>query len=325
MVVLDSRPEDTLRVGLAQISPVWLDRAATLDKVATWIERAADEGCQLVVFGEALVPGYPFWLERTDGARFESPRQKAFHAHYLDQAVQPERGDLDGLRELCGRRGIEVVLGTIERAEDRGGHSVYCTLVQLGADGSLRNRHRKLVPTYEERLSWSPGDGSGLRVHGVGPFTVGALNCWENWMPLARVALSGQGEDLHVSIWPGGEHNTRDLTPVQAKEGRSYVLAVSGLMGVDDIPADVPFRDELIAGCQGDWLANGGSCIANPDGTWLIEPVLEREELLVADLDHAFVRRERTCFDPVGHYSRPDVLRLQVDRRRQKVVDTQDD
>ena len=190
---------ETLKVAIAQIAPVWLDRERTLAKVVQWIDRAASEGCRLVAFGEALVPGYPFWLERTDGARFESDVQKEFHALYSDQAVRIEAGHLDSVREAAKRGGITVVLGTIERAADRGGHSLYCSLVTVLADGSLGSVHRKLVPTYEERLAWAPGDGHGLRVHPLGAFTLGSLNCWENWMPLARAALQGQGEDLHVA------------------------------------------------------------------------------------------------------------------------------
>jgi nitrilase len=155
---------DGIRVGLAQISPVLLDRAATLDKVETAVSAAADSGCALVAFGEAFVPGYPFWLERTDGARFDSPVQKELHAAYLEQAVQPEAGHLDGVRRLAAARGIQVVLGCVERAADRGGHSLYAALIWIDAMGRLAAVHRKLMPTYEERLAWAAGDGHGIRV-----------------------------------------------------------------------------------------------------------------------------------------------------------------
>ena len=234
---------DSLTVGLAQIAPVWLDRERTLAKVLHQIERAAEQGCQLVAFGEALLPGYPFWLERTDGARFNSPVQKELHAHYLQQAVQIEAGHLVPLCRLAAQQRIAVILGCIERPLDRGGHSLYCSLVYISPQGDIASVHRKLMPTYEERLTWSAGDGHGLRVHTLGAFTVGGLNCWENWMPLARTALYAQGEDLHVAIWPGGLHNTQDITRFIAKEARSYVLSVSGLMRVTDIPLETPHRD----------------------------------------------------------------------------------
>jgi nitrilase len=306
-------------VGIAQIAPVWLDRARTRDKMVRYVNLAADRGCQLVAFGEALLPGYPFWIERTDGARFNSPVQKEIHAHYMQQAVQIEAGDLVPICEAAAARQIAVVLGCVERAPDRGGHSLYCSRVYVDACGAVLSVHRKLVPTYEERLTWAPGDGHGLRVHPLGAFTVGSLNCWENWLPLVRAALYAQGEDLHVAIWPGGVHNTWDLTRYIAKESRSYVLSASGLMRKTDFPPGTPHLEAILAN-SANWLANGGSCVAAPDGEWVVEPVVEREELIVARLDHGRVRQERHNMDPAGHYSRPDVTRLTVHRVRQSTL-----
>ncbi len=319
---MPANDRDKLTVGLAQIAPVWLDREATLAKVVDWIGQAAAAGCGFVTFGEALVPGYPFWIEHTDGARFESSLQKDTHAHYLDQAVQVEAGHLDGVCAAAARLGIAVMLGTIERPADRGGHSVYCSRVHVGADGRVASVHRKLLPTYEERLSWAPGDGHGLQVHPVGPFRVGGLNCYENWMPLSRAALYAQGEDLHVALWPGNLRNTEDTTRFLAREGRSYVLAVSGLMRREDVPAGSPAA-AMLERCP-DVLADGGSCIAGPDGAWVVPPVTGREHLVLATLDHREVRRERRNFDVAGHYARPDVTRLVVDRRRQSPASFQD-
>ncbi len=310
---------DTLTVGLAQIAPVWLDRSRTLTKIVAQIHAAAEKGCHLVAFGEALLPGYPFWIERTDGARFNSPLQKEIHAHYMQQAVQIEAGHLDELCRAAGKSHIAVVLGIIERPADRGGHSLYASLVYVSPEGVIQSVHRKLMPTYEERLTWSPGDGHGLRVHRLGPFTVGGLNCWENWMPLARAALYGQGEDLHVAIWPGGLHNTQDITRFIAIESRSYVVSVSGLMHAGDFPADAPHVAAITADIDGP-LANGGSCVAGPDGAWLVEPVVGEERLIVTTLAHRRVREERQNFDPAGHYSRPDVTQLTVNRQRQQTV-----
>ena len=165
-----SYPSETLTVGLAQIAPVWLDRAGTMAKILEQVRAAQDAGCQLVAFGEGLLPGYPFWIERTNGAVFNSPLQKEIHAHYLDQAVQIEAGHLDALCTAAREWGMTVVLGCIERPLDRGGHSLYASLVYIDADGIIRSVHRKLMPTYEERLTWSPGDGNGLRVHKVRRF-----------------------------------------------------------------------------------------------------------------------------------------------------------
>ena len=178
MKLKDATPvnSDSLQISLAQIAPFWLNRQRTLDKVLDYTSQSDDHGSQLVVFGEALIPGYPFWLELTDGARFNSPRQKEIHAYYLQQAVQIESGHLDALCKLAKQRGIAVYTGIIERPQDRGGHSVYAALVFVDAHGEIRSVHRKLMPTYEERLTWSTGDGNGLRVHRLGAFTVGGLN-----------------------------------------------------------------------------------------------------------------------------------------------------
>ena len=314
---------EVLTVGIAQISPVWLNRNRTLEKIIGHVNAAANQDCQLVVFGEALLPGYPFWIELTEGARFNSPLQKEIHAHYLQNAVQIEAGHLNGLCEAAADHRIAVVLGCIERALDRGGHSIYAALIYIDPSGVIRSVHRKLMPTYEERLTWSPGDGHGLRVHCLGPFTVGGLNCWENWMPLARAALYGQGENLHIAIWPGGIHNTRDITRFIAMEARSYVISASGLMRKTDFPPDTPNLEAILGKCP-DVLANGGSCIAGPDGEWVLEPVVGKETLVVAALDYNAILMERQNFDPAGHYARPDVTQLTVNRQRQntlKIVD----
>jgi nitrilase len=313
----------SLTVALAQIAPVWLDRAATLAKVNSYVEQAAGQGCGLVAFGEALVPGYPFWLEHTDGARFNSPLQKTIFAEYASQAVQPESGHLDEICATAARNRIAVYLGCVERAADRGAHSLYCSLMFIDPEGQIASIHRKLMPTYEERLVWAAGDGHGLRTHSVGPFVVGGLSCWENWMPLVRAALYAQGEDLHVAVWPGGIHNTCDITRFIALESRSYVASVSGLMRREDIGDSSGWR-EIVSAASPDILANGGSCIASPDGQWLLAPSGPEEGLLVTTIDWRRVLEERHNFDPSGHYSRPDIIKLEVNRKRQKIVELSD-
>lgn len=309
---------ETLRIAAAQIAPAWLDRAATIERVVARIDEAAGQGAALVAFGECLVPGYPWWVERTDGARFGSELQQELYAHYVDQAVDIDAGHLAPVTDAAARLGIAVVLGILERPADRG-ESVYASCVSIGPDGGIRAVQRKLMPTWEERLVWSIGDGHGLRTWRLGAFTVGALNCWENWMPLARASLQAQGEDLHVAIWPGNVRNTAEITRFMALEGRSHVLSVSGLMRPGDLPDDLPRADQLRAAASDMPWAAGGSCLAGPDGQWLIEPIEHEEGVFIADLDPATIRRARSNFDPSGHYSRPDVFRLDVDRTRQRL------
>lgn len=316
--------DSQLTVGLAQIAPAWLKRAATIDKVVAWINDAAKQGCDLVAFGEALVPGYPFWVERTEGAKFESDLQKSLFAHYVREGVCLEEGDLEPVCEAARVHQIAVYLGIMERAANRGGHSLYCSMVYIDHSGAIGSVHRKLMPTHEERLVWAIGDGNGLRTHKIGAFTAGGLNCWENWLPLPRAALYAQGEDLHVAIWPGNVRNTEDITRFIARESRSYVVSVSGLMRREDIDPALPHADLLMATAD-DVMANGGSCVAGPDGEWLLEPVAGSESLSVVEIDHARVLEERHSLDVAGHYSRPDVTRLIVNRKRQTTAEFLDE
>ncbi len=308
-----------MKVGLAQISPVWLHKEATLEKVIRFVNLAGEKGCNLVVFGEALVPGYPFWLSFTHGSAFESDIQKDLHAFYIQEAVQIEKGDLSELCQVAKEFHIAIYLGVIERPADRGGHSLYCSLVYIDQQGLIQSVHRKLQPTYEERLAWSLGDGNGLQTHALNGFTVGGLNCWENWMPLPRAALYGQGENVHVAVWPGSIRNTEDITRFIAKESRSFVLSVSGLLKADQMPSDLP-HFELLQSEAPAVMANGGSCVAGPDGQWILPPQPDKEDLFVADLELGMVYRERQNFDPSGHYSRPDVTRLEINQERQAIT-----
>ncbi len=310
---------DQLTVGLAQLSPVWLNKKLTTQKIVATIEDAAIKGCQLVVFGEAMLPGYPFWIELTDGARFNSIVQKELHAYYVKQAIQIEAGDLDPVFKICKAKKITAVIGSIELAADRGNHSIYCSLLYIDSKGELKHVHRKLMPTYEERLSWAPGDGHGLQTHKLGAFTIGALNCWENWMPLVRSFLYALGEDLHIAIWPGNVRNTENITRFIAQESRSFVISVSGVLKKENITPDIPYHDLIKNNCN-DIIANGGSCLAGPDGKWIIEPIANEEGLFISTINHQQVREERQNFDPSGHYSRPDVTQLTVNRQRQSII-----
>jgi len=315
--------ENEIKVALAQIAPVWLNKAATIKKIEATIIDAATAKAELLVFGEALLPGYPFWLAYTDGAAWNQKVNKELHAHYVRNSVQLEKGDLDSICQLSKQYNMAIYLGIMERAENRGGHSIYASLVYIDPEGVIQSVHRKLQPTYDERLTWAPGDGHGLRVHPLKQFTVGGLNCWENWMPLPRAALYGQGENLHVAVWPGSLHNTQDITRFIARESRSYVISVGSLMTHDDFPKDTPHLDKILSKAPAT-LANGGSCIAGPDGEWVLAPVVDKAGLLYHTLDFNRVLEERQNFDPVGHYSRPDVTKLTVNRQRQSTLEIKD-
>ncbi|GJM19942.1 MAG: nitrilase [Phycisphaeraceae bacterium] len=304
-----------MRAALAQIAPVFLDRDATLAKAADAVKTAAAQGASLVCFAETLVPAYPLWLARTNGAAFDDDDQKTLHALYLDQAVTVERNHLAPLTAAAREHNTWIVVGVAERPADRAGHTLFASAVTINPHGDIASVHRKLVPTYEERLAWSHGDANGLVAHAMGSFTLGSLNCWENWMPLPRAALQAQGVSVHVAIWPGNVNNTEHITRFVARESRAYVLSASAIIRASDIPKSVPLRDKFVTS-EDEILHNGGSAAANPDGSWLLEPQANTEDVFVVDLDPAFVRRERQNFDPAGHYARPELLRLSVDRRR---------
>jgi len=310
---------DELNVGMAQIVPVLLDKKKGLQKVLEMAEEAGRAACDLVVFGEATLPAYPFWLEYTNAAAFNSPMQKALYAHYLEQAINPQSGELEALQKLCKQYQMACAIGIIERAADRGGHSLYCSLVMINRSGQIASVHRKTMPTYEERLVWAIGDGHGLVTHPLGRFTVGGLNCWENWMPLMRSALYAQGLDLHIALWPGSRRHSEDITRFIAKESRSFVVSVGNILKREFISSSIPFYDDVVAACP-DVMSNGGSCIAGPDGEWIVHAPDNEEGLFTAQLSHQKVREERQNFDPAGHYSRPDITRLHVNRDRQRTI-----
>ena len=305
-----------MQIAAAQLAPVFLDREATFAKVLRACEQAAAQGVRLVAFPEAVVPGYPTWLSRTGGAAFDDPLQKQIHARYLDQGVELPGPELERLREAARDLELTIVLGLMERGRSAGRGTLWCTALTVQPSGEWC-AHRKLMPTYEERLAWGIGDGHGLRVHEVAGWRVGALNCWENWMPAARLAMYAQGVEVHVSLWPGSPENTRDISRFTAREGRVYVLASSGVLRADDVPSGVPAREQLLAASAGGVLQSGGSRIVAPDGSECAALDVAEEGLVVAQVDRALLLGERQNFDAAGHYHRSDVFQFEVDRRRQ--------
>lgn len=301
-----------MRIAAAQTAPVWGQPTATTKRVTDWIGRAAGEEVDLVAFGETFLSGYPFWVARTDGARFNAPDQKAAYAFYIDAAVRVDGPEVADIRAAAGDHGVFTYLGITERSASGG--TIFATLVAIDPERGVVSAHRKTMPTYEERMVWGIGDGHGLRVHDLAGVRIGGLNCWENWVPVARHSLYAQGIDLHVAVWPGSTGLTEDITRFIAKEGRCFVLSAGSLLSDTDVPDTFPLKDRSFDGPE--MAYDGGSAVAAPDGSWLVEPVSGIEQLVTADIDVSRVRGERQNFDPAGHYFRADIFSVQVDRTR---------
>jgi len=300
-----------LRVAAVQASYVLMDRDATIDRIAALTASAAREGAHLVVFPEVFVPGTPVWIDTQpiwDG-------DEEWFGLLADNAVVIGGPASDRLAAIAAEHGVWLVVGVDEREPH--GATIYNTVLYFSPDGGLAGRHRKLVPTGAERTVWGMGDGSTLPVVDTGPARIGGLICWENYMLLARFHLYAQGIDVWLAptLAPGDGWiaTMRHL----ARENRMFVVGVNPVLHADQVPADFPARDRLLAPGyleqNGPWLEEGNTVIVAPDGSVLAGPVREREETLVADLDLRTVAIARRHMDPVGHYHRPDIFRLCVD------------
>ena len=307
---------ERVMVAAVQAAPVFLDREATVDKTVGLIAKAAANGAGLVVFSEAFVPTYPDWVWRT-----KPWGDAALYARLFDQSVTVPGPTTERLGAAAAEAGAYVCIGVNER--DPRGSTLYNTLLYLGPDGSVLGTHRKLMPTGGERLVWGMGDGSGLTVFDTPFGRLGGLICWENYMPLARAALYGAGIDIYLApTWDNSDVWVPTLRHI-AKEGRVYVVGVASCVRGSDVPADLPGRDEMYGGAD-DWLSRGNTTIVGPDGEILAGPLVEEEGIVYAELDAQEARTARQHFDPAGHYARPDVFHLEVDRRPKPWVGASD-
>ncbi len=301
-----------IRVAAIQIAPVFLSKDETWNKLETFIREAKTDGAQLVTWGETLLPGYPFWLSPSGGARFNDADQKTAYATYWREALQLD-GDpiIKKMKSLAQELNIMFMGGIAEKD----GGSIYCSLLTIGPDGKLMGRHRKVKPTYEERLVWADGDKLGLKTYLLKDTKIGGLNCWENWLPLARAALHMQGELVHVAVWPGSLRNTEDITRFIALEGRSWVISVSGFLRPSDFKhlteSDFPMKSMMESHSK-NW-ANGGTVIVDPTGQIVGGPLVDEEGIVYADLDQSIAIQERQNFDISGHYSRFDIFNKPLD------------
>ena len=301
-----------VRATVVQAASVAFDRERCLDRVDVLTRRAAANGAELVVFPEAFVGGYP---KRADfGARVgvRSPEGRDWFRRYMESAVEVPGPAVDRLGEIARATGVHLVVGVIERA----GGTLYCTILFMAPDGSLLGKHRKLMPTAMERLIWGFGDGSTIPVIETPLGRIGAVVCWENYMPQLRLAMYGQGIELYCAPTVDDRETWLSTMRHIALEGRCFVLSAAQFARRSDYPADYPIEavdpDEILIG--------GGSCIIDPLGQVLAGPARDGETLLTANLDLGQIARGTLDLDIVGHYARPDVFRLTVDRSARTAV-----
>ena len=287
-----------------QATPVFLDREATLEKACRLIGEAAALGARLIVFPEAFVPGYPYWLW---GGRPEL-EQQAF-AVLWREAIDVPSPATEQLGAAVRDAGACVVIGVNERESAYGRGTLYNTLLTFAPDGSLLGSHRKLVPTYKERTVWGAGDGSTLDVHSTPLGRIGGLICWENYMPLARYHQYAQGVQVHAAVTVDDSAGWQQLVRTIAAEGRVYVVAVCQHFARSQFP-EHPFLGGFPA--EADVLSGGGSLIMAPGGEVLAGPLEGGEGILTAEIDLARVVAEKHSLDITGHYARPDIFRLTV-------------
>ena len=311
-----------VRVAVVQAAPVIMDRDATIEKVHRLTQEAAANGARLVLFPEAFIPAYPRGLSfgvvvgnRTDAGR-------RTWARYNANAVEVPSAATEQLGRSAREAGVYLAVGVIERDRTSGG-TLYCTLLYFGPDGRLMGKHRKLKPTAGERLIWGEGDGSTLPVFDTEIGKVGGLICWENYMPLARMAMYRKGVEIYLAPTADPRDVWQSTIQHIALEGRCFVLSCNQYTTKSMYPADLEGLEDLTDAPEE--LCRGGSAIVSPLGQYLAGPLYGAEGILYADLTHDAIREAKFDFDVIGHYARNDVFSFAVNEAPQtSAMDIQD-
>jgi nitrilase len=289
---------------------------AGLERTATLAAEAANQGAGLVVFPETWLPGYPTWIDCCrDAGLWDHAPVKAVFARLVEDSLVIGGPEHERLATIAGDLDITLVVGVSERVDSGPGRgTLFNALLTFGPDGALLNHHRKLTPTYTERLLWGPGDAAGLRSVATPAGRVGGLICWEHWNPLARQVMHDAGEDVHVAVWSavvGTNGMHQEASRCYAFEGRCHVIAAGQLMRARDLPPELePSPDKVSAPDQ--LLLRGGSAIIGPDGGYLAGPLYDEPGILTAELDYRRNREEAMTLDVSGHYQRPELFELVV-------------
>ncbi len=314
--------QDSYRIAAVQASSVFLDLAASVEKACGLIREAAAEGARLVVFPEAFLPGYPVWVWFMPGGHTHPLRELYTELHANSVSVPGPA--TEALGTVAAQCRITVAIGVNERNSESSDATLFNTLLYVGPDGAVLGRHRKLVPTTAEKLVWGRGDGSDLEVYDLPFGRLSGLICWENYMPLARYALTAWGAQFHAApTWDRGEPWTSTMRHV-AKEGRAFVLGSCQAFHMDGIPDRFGFKEKYLGQVEG-WLNPGGTVIVDPDGKIVAGPAMEEETILYADVRPDQLVGPRWQIDVAGNYARPDVFELRVHRRPTPVLQVVDE
>jgi len=310
------------KIAIVQEPPVFLNKIETLKAMVQQIDRAASKGAELIVFSEAHISGYPAWVWRLkpggDWGLYED-----IHARMVENAIDLSTDDLKPVYDAAARHHVTVVCGINDRDSEGSRSTLYNSVVIIGPDGALLNRHRKLMPTNPERMVWGFGDASGLKVVDTPAGRVGSLICWENFMPLARYALYAQGIDVYIApTYDTGDNWIGTLQHI-AREACCWVIGSGTVLRGKDIPADFPDKSRLYPD-ENEWINVGGSIVIAPGGEIMAGPMKEETGILYADIDLKRVTAARRSLDIVGHYSRPDLFTLQVDAKEQTSIEIKD-
>ena len=304
-----------MKVAIVQKAPVHFDLDGTLEKAIDAIEEASGQGAQLVVFGETWFCGYPAWLDYAPEVAFwdHKPVKKLF-AKMLDNSLDLESKALKKLRDVAKEKTVGLVVGANEVGKLAKG-SIFNTIFVIDEKGQLVNHHRKLVPTYTEKMLYAHGDGQGLKSSTIFGTKVSASVCWEHWMPLTRQALHDSGEEIHVALWPKVHEMHQIASRQYAFEGRCFVLAAGQMLKASDLPEELKFGERI---SSEEWILNGGSCVIRPSGKYLVPPQFDEEKLIYAEIDLNEVKEESMTLDVSGHYQRHDIFGLEINRSRKK-------
>ncbi len=307
------------KVAVIQKAPVFLDKEGTINRAVALIEEAAGAGADLVVFTEAFIPGYPAWVWRLRPGD-DWGLSEEIHARLLKNAVNLESNDLAPLLDAAQKHKVTVVCGMDERDGKLSRATLYNTVVIIEPDGKLLNRHRKLMPTNPERMVWGFGDATGLKVVDTPCGRIGALICWENYMPLARYAMYAQGVEIYIApTYDSGEGWLGTLQHI-AKEGGCWVVGSGNILKGSDIPDDFPGKAELYPSGE-EWINSGDSVVVAPGGQVVAGPLSKKEGILYSEIDSEKAAEAKRALDVTGHYSRPDIFTLHVNTKRQSPVD----